>query len=250
MVATVLLVAALAGAGSLDGGPNPPRTRWIGQNGIKSVKSLGTTVFTPTASVWIDAVSSGSASAATLQFSMTIAAVANYLVVGVSDELSDVTSVTWNGSAMTQQIKGKRGGGGNGGAYLYTLAAPTTGPGGVTITCSSVDSKVAGAISLINAGTLAWSISNAGDSSVAPSATTLASSNGSVIVANLYGASGTTSTTPGPRQTEWWTAIIGAGANQTRGAGSTQGGNGSAQVVGWVFGTAKQWALMALEVKP
>lgn len=242
MVASLLLAATVAASGVT--GQSLQSTSRLSRQG-----RMATSAFVAT-TVWIDVVSSGSANALTLQFSMTIAAIANYLVVGVSDEQSDVTSVTWNGTAMTQQIRGKRGGGGNGGAYLYALASPATGPGGVTITCSGVDTKVAGAIALINAGCIAWSISNAGDAAAAPSVTTYASSTGSVIVANLYGASGTASTTPGPRQTEWWTAVIGPGANQIRGAGSTQGGNGSAQVVGWYFGAARRWALMALEVKP
>ena len=243
VVASLLLAATVAASGINGGGFN---AQWaFTMSGFRS--GLQSNPSSPT--VWIDAVSTGSVNAATLRFSMTISALSNYLVVGIADESSDVSTVDWNGTAMTRRIFGKRGNGGNGGSYIYTLASPATGPGGVTIVCSSADTKVAGAVSLRNVGSLAWTASNAGES-INVSATTLASSNGSVIVANLYSASGTTSTTPGPRQTEWWSSSIGPGANETRGAGSTQGGNGSPQVIGWLLNTSRRWAVMAVELKP
>lgn len=197
----------------------------------------------------VDAIASGTGTGSSLTFSHTCAGVNRLLIVWVSyfDSADTISSVTYNGVAMTAIPSGSAANG-NYKIAGYYLIAPATGANNVVVTFSGAVSDFGGgSISFTDAHqtTPLGTAVTATGTSTSPSVT-VSSASGEFVADGLIIVHGGTLTVGGS-QTQRWNAIATNGFIKY--AGSTQGGAGAVSNT-WSNSSSQVWAQGAVPVKP
>ena len=201
----------------------------------------------------VDAVSTGDTQPASLTISHTTGSGTNRLMlVGISfvnDEMETVTSVTYNGVALTWVGTGANGDDAR--MEIWRLIAPPTGTYNVVITFSAPlrRAAVAGVMTFTGVhqttplGTFVSAVGNASP------ATVNVTSAANELVFDTVACESCTSFTVGPSQTQRWNLSAPDGPRLTPGAGSTELGAVSV-TMSWTQGFADYWAIGGVSIKP
>ncbi len=194
----------------------------------------------------------GASSAATLSWQHTIGSASNrILIVGVAiggSTSPTVSSVTWNGTALTQVTSGSVNGT-NCRAEMWYLLNPGTGVGKtITVTLSGSARFTAGAVVFagVHQTTPFDTFSSATGNSTAPSVA--ATSAATDVVIDVLAAAGTPTATAGAGQTSEWTQVTSGGTN-VRGAGSIEVGAASV-TMSYTLSASGRWAIGAVSLNP
>lgn len=199
-----------------------------------------------------DAASSATDFATSLTWSHTCSGEGRALIVGVTmvEDASSVSSVTYNGDALTLIGSAQRVSGGSGNVRVeqWKLANPDAGTHDIVVTLSGgVTTLVGGAVSFTGAhpdtAGLTGTQATATGASTAPTVNA-ASSVGDVVVDTMGIYNSGAALSAGASQTERWN--VGA----TEGCGSTEPGAGAA-TMSWTGAVGTPvWAMAAVAVKP
>jgi uncharacterized repeat protein (TIGR01451 family) len=221
------------------------------------------------AQITVGATTSSTGSGSSLTFSHTPGSGSNQLMlvgIGVGStgpgEGGNITSVTYNSTAMTQigfmrnddseaAIK----------VYLYALENPVAGPANVVVSVSSSSSSIAAGATTFKGVNISSGLASAlGTVVVAPtglpnalspattgSVTVSSAVNELVYAVGAYDEDGTAQsiTTPGG-QTELWTS---SGFNYVSAAGSTEPGAASVTMT-YTAASSQEWGIVAVPIKP
>ncbi len=229
-----------------------------GGTGVNSSTITVTTLATPvansaTSTLAIDTTSSSAgANVASLSWSHTVSGVNRLLVVGVSKRsYNSVTSVTYNGVALTKSGAVQAGSGDFSRSELWYLVNPPTGTNTIVVTPGGNDWMQTGAISFTGANQitpLGIFASNFGGSGVTSASVNVTSAPGEIVVDALTFWNTTTDATKGASQTLQWST---SSDNAWNGRGSTQSGANSV-TMSWTIPSsgAQGWALTAVSIKP
>jgi hypothetical protein len=204
----------------------------------------------------VDSVSSGDARPATLTISHTTSGLNRLMLVGISmvnDELETVTSVTYNGVALTKV--GEQNSSDDGRMEIWRLIAPPTGTYNVVITFSAPlrRAAVAGVMTFTGVhqttplGTFASDFRQAPLITDPPTVNVTSAAN--ELVFDTVACETCTSHTVGAGQTQRWNLIETSGYPQSLGAGSTEPGAATV-TMSWTQGTADHWAIGGVSIKP
>ena len=209
----------------------------------------------PTAQVVVDHSSSATTSGSSLSWSHTVGADSNrLLVVGVAIRNANnrVTAVSFLGAALS--FYGAQNNSDNAvRVEMWSLAAPPSGSGTVTVKLSGGAKMVAGAASFSGVDPVAplRGFVAAGSTGTGTTNPVLAdSSASSELVLSALATEGCAGTlTPAAGQTERWSRFYGTAGGDVAGGGSTAPGAGALQV-SWTKTRVAKWAIAAAVVKP
>ena len=204
----------------------------------------------------VDTVSTGDARPATLTIPHTTSGINRLMLVGISmvnDELETVTSVTYNGVALTKV--GEQNSSDDGRMEIWRLIAPPTGTYNIVITFSVPlrRAAVAGVMTFTGVhqttplGTFASDFRQAPLITDPPTVNVISAAN--ELVFDTVACETCTSHTVGAGQTQRWNLIETSGYPQTLGAGSTEPGAATV-TMSWTQGTADHWAIGGVSIKP
>jgi len=205
----------------------------------------------------VDAVSTGDTRPATLTISHTTASGADRLMlVGISfvnDELETVSSVTYNGVALT--LVGSEVRSDDGRVEIWRLIAPPSGTHNVVITFSAplARAAVAGVMTFtgVHQTTPLGTFASASLSCTAPCANPSVNVTSAVneLVFDTVACETCTSFTVGAGQTQRWNLAPLDGTRPSPGAGSTEPGAATV-TMSWTMGTDDHWAIGGVSIKP
>lgn len=171
---------------------------------------------------------------------------------------ASITSVTYNGVALTQYSTRMGGIGLN---EVWYLIAPATGANNIVVTVTNVvpaeapsSNIVAGSMSFtgVDQTTPLGTAVTAAANSTGPSASVTGVSTNNFIFDSLcVGSAGSTqpTITVNGTQTQRWQTKIGGAGNRIAGAGSTKASAVGSVTMSWTLSAARQWSLIAVEVK-
>lgn len=199
--------------------------------------------------VAFDAAADGAAdSGSSVSYSHTCSGSDRLLIVGVAWRgTQTVSSVTYNGVAMTQ-VAAHAAGGNNTRVKQYYLINPASGANTVSVTMSGATNLVVGSISFNGAhqttplGTQATATGTSGNPSVS------VSSASDEIVVDSLSYDRASSLTVGAGQTQRYNRDDNGGGDLW-GAGSTEAGAASV-TMSWTAGASEGWAIAGVSVKP
>src|SRR2546425_4783859 len=211
-------------------------------------------------SIAYDASSGTSGSAASFTFALTTSGASRLLVVGVTirtDAAQTVTSVTYNGAALTFVRADAVGASVR--SELWYRVAPATGSNNVVVTLSASAKAAAGAISFtgVDQTTPVDAQNGATGTSVTPSVTVTTVTDGAWVVdAAAFRSTGVGVPTgnAGAGQTQRWSQYTeGGGAPlNIRGKASTEGPRSppGGVVMDWALSASVDWAISGLAIRP
>jgi hypothetical protein len=196
----------------------------------------------------------------TISFSQTLLSQTNrFLVFGISLNVSQsttsaVTSITDNGTAVTNFIGGLSDNGNKVRMEMWSLTAPPVGVNNIVITVS-VPTGTVGAVaasayfSNVNQTTPLETFASAnGQGSSEPSVT--ATSAAGELVIDTVATFGNITLTPGSGQVQKWQASSGVATTDVDGAGSIKAGAAPTVTMSWTRSALQKWALGAVSVRP
>ncbi|GAC1603610.1 MAG: hypothetical protein NVS3B29_08400 [Candidatus Saccharimonadales bacterium] len=196
----------------------------------------------------VDASSSSNTAntATSLTWSHTVGAGANLLMVGFSYNAGTISSVTYNGVAMTQKSTVTNG---TSITAMYYLVSPATGANNVVITLGSANSIIGGATSFIGADTVtplgpAVTTGLSNTNTITSGAVTSAAGE---IVFDSLGVALDVTASPGAGQTQGW--FIHNPTAGDSGGGSTKAGASSVTTSWTGLGTTADATLIDVSVK-
>jgi len=205
----------------------------------------------------VDAVSAGDTRPASLIISHTTGSGADRLMlVGISfvnDELETVSSVTYNGAALTSV--GTVDNSDDARVEIWRLIAPPSGTYDVVITFSAplARAAVAGVMTFtgVHQTTPLGTFASASLSCTAPCADPSVNVTSAVneLVFDTVACETCTSFTVGAGQTQGWNLATLDGPRPSPGAGSTEPGAATV-TMSWTPGTDDHWAIGAVSIKP
>ncbi len=219
---------------------------------LLSLLILVTAGFTAQAAVVVDSTSSASANSQTVQWSHTVGAgFDRLLVVGVSIRGSSKTvgGITYAGQSLTSL--GARSNGGNQvRTEIWYLIAPASGTGTIAVSLSAKAKFSSGAVSftgVLQSDPVSPFVSNAstGQGFTDPTLS-MSGTAGETVLDVLAVEGGSQSLTPGTGQTELWDTPFGGAMT---GAASMQPGS-SSNAISWSKAKKGRWALGATSIRP
>jgi uncharacterized repeat protein (TIGR01451 family) len=192
-----------------------------------------------------------SSAALSLSWSHTIGAGSNrLLLVGVSINAgTTVSSVTWGAQALAL-VGAQNGQATQSRSEIWSLVAPASGTGTITVNMSAAAVFGAGGASFsgVDQTTPLGTFVSAGNNSTTPTVT-VTSAAGELVFDTLAARGDSLTATVGAGQTQLWNYTTGSSPNDVIGASSTEPGAASV-TMSWTLAIGRSWALGAVPIRP